>query len=68
MASKSGNHSPTTLMDARNAARDALIGYLCDPPVIHEAKLRFAMKALAHELDVSYEDAWRSLLVGSVKK
>lgn len=60
-------HSPTTLMDARNAARDALIGYLCDPPTESDASLRKKVKALATELDVSYENAFRYLLVGSVK-
>ena len=58
--------TPHTLVDSRTHARDVLIGYLSAPQTETDETLRDAIEALAKELDVSYENAWRYLLVGAV--
>ena len=57
--------TPDTLQEAKNYARDILIGYLCQPPYETEEALRDAVNALAKELDTSYESALRYLMTGA---
>lgn len=56
--------TPKTVQDAKNHARDILIGYLCQPPYESEEDLKAAVYALAKELDTSYEGAFRYLMTG----
>lgn len=56
---------PAHIMDARTVARDKLIGFLMSPPQETAADVRKAIKLLAKDLDVTYEDAWRYLLTGN---
>jgi hypothetical protein len=58
--------TPQEVISARHTARDVLIGYLCAPPQNTDAQVRSAVKALAKELDTSYERAWRYLLTGDL--
>jgi len=59
-------HPPQHVVDARIKARDVLIGYISEPPTETDENLRQAVQALADEMGVSYEAAFRYLLVGSV--
>lgn len=58
---------PQQVIDARTEARDVLIGYLLQPPTETDATLRASVQRLADEMDVSYEAAFRYLLVVRVE-
>lgn len=57
--------SHNTRQDARNRARDVLIGYLCQPPYETEDALKLAVYDLAREMDQSYEATLRYLMTGA---
>lgn len=59
--------TPQPVVDARTEARNVLIGYLLQPPTETDGTLRASVQRLADELDVSYEAAFRYLLVGRLE-
>lgn len=54
----------TQMFEVTSTARRALIDYLCEATPANEAAMKKAMKALARDMDVTYERALRFLMIG----